>query len=181
MESLMPSGATPGTLTLDMSPERFEAELEAALEAVPGVIGLSNHTGSRLTQDEESMRRLMQHLAARELVFLDSRTTAATVAYAMAREALVPALKRDVFLDHNPEPEAIATAFRRALLIARQQGHAVIIAHPYDVTLAFLEQALSQLPDEYRMVELRDLALRRDPAALARHETPVSLHRSLAR
>jgi uncharacterized protein len=181
MEPLLVSAAAQGTLTLDMSPERFEAQLDAALRAVPGVVGVNNHTGSRLTQDAASMGRLMQHLAARELVFLDSRTTAATVAYTMAQEAGVPALKRDVFLDHDPHPQAIAAAFQRALSIARQQGHAVVIAHPHEPSLAFLEQALARLPSDYRLVGVRDLAMRRDPAALARHGNPTSLHSSLGR
>jgi uncharacterized protein len=111
-------------------------------------------------------------------MFLDSRTTAATVAYAMAREARIPALERDVFLDHHPHPQAIAAAFQRALAIARQQGHAVVIAHPHDASLAFLEQALARLPSDYRLVELRELATRRDPAALVLNESPASLHRS---
>jgi uncharacterized protein len=170
-----------GTLTLDMTPERFEAQIEAALRSVPGIVGVSNHTGSRLTQDPESMRRLMRQLAARDLVFLDSRTTAATVAYAMAREARVPALARDVFLDHDPHPQAIAAAFDRALLMARTRGHAVIIAHPYDATLAFLEQALAELPGDLRLVAVKDLATRRYPAALAQHENPMIRHRSLGR
>lgn len=197
--------AMPGTLTLDMSAERFEAEIEAAFRAVPGIIGVNNHTGSRLTQDPESMRRLMRHLAARDLLFLDSRTTAATVAYSMAREARVPALQRDVFLDHEPHPQAIAAAFQRALTIARQQGHAVIIAHPHDTSLTFLEDALARLPSGFELVALRELARRShlealaapatllgptavsrrgallDPATLARRENPATPHRSPGR
>jgi uncharacterized protein len=181
MEPLFATRAATGTLTMDMSPERFEAQFEAALRAVPGIVGVNNHTGSSLTQDPDSMRRLMRHLAARQLVFLDSRTTAATVAYSMAREARVPALKRDVFLDHDPHPQAIAAAFQRALSIAGRQGHAVVIAHPHDASLAFLESAQAQLPDGYRLVELKDLATRRHPAALVRHESPAIPHISLGR
>ncbi|MFU8815986.1 MAG: divergent polysaccharide deacetylase family protein [Pseudomonadales bacterium] len=195
MEPLLPpaSHAMRGTLTLDMSAERFGAEIEAALGAVPGIVGVNNHTGSRLTQDPESMRRLMRHLANRDLLFLDSRTTAATVAYTMAREARIPALQRDVFLDHQPHPEAIAAAFQRALSVARRQGHAVIIAHPHHTSLTFLEDALARLPDDFELVALRDLAKRpratslsqrgeaARPEVLVRRENPATLHRSLGR
>ena len=169
----------PGTLTLDMSPERFEAQVDAALRAVPGAVGVNNHTGSRLTQDAPAMRRLMGRLAADDLVFLDSRTTAATVAYTVAREARVPALQRDVFLDHEPDAEAIEAAFRRALGIASRQGHAVIIAHPHDESLAFLEWALARLPGQFTLVSLRELAKRVHPAAPAPPGTPGYPHRSL--
>jgi polysaccharide deacetylase 2 family uncharacterized protein YibQ len=143
-----------GTLTMAMSPAQFSRQLDKALEAVPGIIGVNNHTGSLLTQDHAAMRRLMRHLAGRELAFLDSRTSPATVAYAMALEARIPALKRDVFLDHVATPEAIANAFDRALAIARQQGFAVIIGHPHEMTISFLEQTLPSLPDGFEVIGL---------------------------
>lgn len=181
MEALPASrgGRLPGTLTSEMTPEQFFEALEAALGAVPGVVGLNNHTGSRLTQDPAAMRRLMRVLAARNLMFLDSRTTAATVAYAAAREASVPALERDVFLDHDPRLPALAAELQRALGIARRRGHAVLIAHPYDVTLAFLHQALAELPDDVSVVSLGRLAARDRPAMLVRRESPTFPHRSL--
>ncbi len=181
MEALPHDPAPPaaGTLTESMSADRFDAGFEAALEALPGVIGVNNHTGSRLTQDPDAMRRLMQRLAPRGLLFLDSRTTAATVAYAMAREAHVPALKRDVFLDHVVERDAIRQQFDRALIIARRQGYAVIIAHPHDVSLTFLAAALRSLPDDVSLTTLRHLADRTRPAALVRQQSPASPHRSL--
>lgn len=174
-------GVVPGTLTIDMSEARFHAELASALNAVPGIVGVNNHTGSALTQDAGAMRRLMGYLSQRNLMFLDSRTTAATVAFAVARETHVPAVKRDVFLDHVPTRAAIAAEFARALVIARRQGFAVIIAHPYDVSLEFLDEALAQLPPGYSVTTLRRLAERTRPATLARHESPAFPHRSLGR
>lgn len=169
----------PGTLTVGMSAERFEAQLDAALAAVPGMIGLNNHTGSRLTQDPAAMRRLMHYLAARDLMFLDSRTTAATVAYRIAREERVPAVQRDVFLDHVPHRPAIDAEFRRALGIARRRGHAVIIAHPHETSLDYLAEALAGLPAGVRVVSLQGLTQRGRPATLARHGSPGSPHKSL--
>jgi len=180
MEALPSSRVTPlpGMLTADMSAERFETLMAAALDAVPGIVGVNNHTGSRLTQDPAAMRRLMSFLGGRGLLFLDSRTTLATVAYAMAREARIPAVQRDVFLDHEPYPRAIAAEFQRALGIARRQGHAVLIAHPYAASLGFLEEALAALPPDVKVVSLSRLA-DRGPVTLARRENPGSPHRSL--
>lgn len=52
MEALPGSRVTPlrGILTIGMSRELFEASLDSALAAVPGIVGLNNHTGSRLTR-----------------------------------------------------------------------------------------------------------------------------------
>lgn len=181
MEALAAShpAAESGTLTLDMSAARFQAQMDAALRAVPGAVGLNNHTGSRLTQDPIAMHRLMHYLAERDLLFLDSRTTPLTIAYAVACETQVPALQRDVFLDHVMQPGAIEAEFHRALIKAREQGYAVIIAHPHPESLAFLAETLQRLPDWARLVSLRDLSDRTRPAVLARHESPASPHRSL--
>jgi uncharacterized protein len=181
MESLPAPHAQPleGTLTVAMTATRFARLFEAALDAVPGIVGVNNHTGSRLTQDEPAMRRLMEQIAGRSLIFLDSRTTADTVAYRVARQTSVPALQRDVFLDHVPHPAAIDAAFRRAIVIARQRGRAIVIAHPYPVTLDYLERALAMLPDDVELTTLQALATPSRPATLVRHESPVYPRRSL--
>jgi uncharacterized protein len=137
----------PGMLTATMSPAEVRAQLALALDELPQAIGVSNHTGSLLTAQSAPMHSLMRAVHAHGLFFLDSRTSAATVAQNVAIEAGVPALKRDVFLDNSLDADAIAHEFARALAIARRQGHAVLIAHPHAASLAFLEAALPTLAD----------------------------------
>ena len=145
LESEDQSIRTARTLTLSMSPEDIKRELKAALKSIPGVKGVSNHTGSRFTQDVPSMNALMSVISSHGLFFLDSRTTARTVAMRIATDWGVPAVRRDVFLDHDRQLEAIDAAFRRAITIANDRGYAIIIAHPHDITLQFLEKRLPTL------------------------------------
>ena len=152
------------TLTLAMSSEQFDRTLLRALAAVPQGVGLSNHTGSLLTRHRAPMLRLMGHLRKHGLLFLDSRTTAATVAYEIANEVGVPAVHRDVFLDHVRTPAAVHQAFERAICIARRSGSAVLIGHPYPVTLDYLDERLHRLPSDVRLVGLQAVALRRRTA-----------------
>lgn len=168
-----------GTLTVSMSAQHFEESLDAALKAVPGVVGINNHTGSLLTQDRAAMGRLMRYLNGRGLLFLDSRTTAATVAFSMAQEARVPALERDVFLDHRPDLDSMTREFQRAVDTARQQGHAIVIAHPYPQSIEFLRRALAGLPPDLGLISLQQLSQRLRPAMFAQHENPASPHKSL--
>ena len=129
------------------------------------------------------MRRVMVQLRSRDLFFLDSRTTADTVAHAVARELGVPALRRDVFLDHDPRPEAIQAAFQKALRIARRQGHSVIIGHPYGNSLTFLETRLANMPKDIALVSAGELVRQSPPVShqvvLARQPGPTSPHISL--
>jgi len=149
-----------GTLKLAMHSSEFDSVLHNALSHIPQRVGMSNHTGSLLTQHHEPMRRLMAQLAKLGLFFLDSRTSADTVAMQVALEMGVPAVRRDVFLDHDRSPTAIAAAFDQAVRIARYHGKAVLVGHPYPETLDFLETRLRHLPDDVRLVTASSLAER---------------------
>ncbi len=159
----------PGTLKLNMSTDEFDSLVIDSLDTVPERSGLSNHTGSLLTQAQQPMRRLMAQLRKRNLYFLDSRTSAGTVAVDVAREMGVPALKRDVFLDHYRTIEKIDAAFNKALRVARRKGFAILVGHPYPVSLDFLEERLLDLPPDIRLVSAADLARRRVTRPLVTH------------
>ena len=146
-----------GTLKLQMGSQEFDQHLLNALDAVPQRVGLSNHTGSLLTAHHRPMRRVMQQLSQRGLFFLDSRTTAETVALDVAQQMGVPSIRRDVFLDHTRTEAAISQAFDQAVKVARRKGHAVLVGHPYPVSLTFLEQRLLTLPADIKLVHVARL------------------------
>ncbi len=158
----------PQSLTMDMSRAGFSAVFERAFNAVPHAVGINNHRGSLLTRHPGSMRWLMEEISAREsLFFLDSYTTHHSVAMQIADETGVTAIKRDVFLDAVPTPEAIEHQFERLKRIASERGVAVGIGHPYEVTLEFLEEARPELEREgFELVPLSSLTeLRTDGGA----------------
>lgn len=139
-----PAGAAkdpgPGALRLGMTPEQLRQSTLAALQAVPGASGVNNHMGSGLSADEPSMTTILGVLSSRGLFFLDSRTSAQSVAYRVATRLGLPAAERQVFLDPDPSPEAIRAQFHRLLGLARTRGAAVAIGHPLPETLAILEE-----------------------------------------
>lgn len=153
----------PGALTAAQDRALFERRVRAALASVPHARGASNHMGSRLTAMPRPMRWLMGVLAERHgMLFLDSRTTAQTVAEASALEAGVPATSRDVFLDNDPDPAAVRSQLRELLERARRHGAAVAIGHPYPDTLAVLRDELPRLPGRgVRLVPLSEVVARR--------------------
>lgn len=153
-----------GGLRLGMTAPDYDATLSENLRAVPGSVGINNHRGSLLTAELDAMTQLMQQLQNRGLYFLDSRTTAATVAHDVAKDWGVPTLKRDVFLDHERTPEALDHEFKRALNIARKQGYAVLIAHPHEISLDYLSTALARLPSDIETITLSELIARQESA-----------------
>lgn len=132
----------PGAVLGRLSPRRIGALTGRAIDAVPGATGLNNHMGSRVTADEAAMSAILEVVARRGLFFLDSRTTAETRAFEWARERGIAAARRDVFLDDDPAPEAVAAQFAAWLDAARANGAAVAIGHPREATLAVLEREL---------------------------------------
>lgn len=140
-------GAKPEAIELrrGMQPGEVMRLLAEMLETVPHAVGVNNHQGSLATADAPLMAAVMAALRERQLFFIDSRTTTATVAYDAAVEARVPAASRKVFLDDIPAREAIRRQLALAARHARQQGSAIAIGHPYPATVQALEEYLPQL------------------------------------
>ena len=142
----------PETLTDSLAEQEFTALLLKQVASVPGVRGVNNHMGSELTRQQEPMDWLMKVLAARKLYFVDSRTTADTVATTAAEQAGVPHLSRSVFLDNDTDTAAIAARFEETLAVAKRNGYAIAIGHPHPQTLEYLSKTLPELRDRgYRL------------------------------
>ena len=147
----------PGGVTLDMTQSQFLETLQEDLAAVPHVSGINNHMGSLLTRHPGHMMWLMHEMRRHDrLFFVDSRTTVDTVARRMAEEHGVPSVDRDVFLDSDPDLEAVRFQFRRLLALARRNGSATAIGHPHASTLRVLEEELPRL-EGVRVVPVADV------------------------
>jgi hypothetical protein len=151
----------PGALLRGMSDDELREKTLEALRAVPGAVGVNNHMGSGLSAEEGPMTTVLGVLAARGLFFLDSRTSAESVGYKVARALGVPAAERQVFLDGEPTPEAIHAQFERLLGLARTHGAAIAIGHPHPETLAALEREVPKAKAEgYEFVPVSYLLTR---------------------
>jgi polysaccharide deacetylase 2 family uncharacterized protein YibQ len=135
----------PGFLLTSMEPSRLEQQLDADLATVPYIVGVNGHMGSRFTSDRFAMERLLLALRARGLFFLDSFTSPGSVAAATAERIGVPFVQRSVFLDHDPEPAAVATQLARVERLARDGRDVVAIGHPRPATLAALAPWMPRL------------------------------------
>ena len=136
-----------------IGPTADQAELARVfatnLASVPHVVGVNNHRGSLLTAQSAHMQWLMDEIREQgSLFFVDSMTTHDSVALQAAREAGVPATRRDVFLDPEPGAEVVAREFERLKQVARRSGFAVGIGHPLPATISHLERELPKLEAE---------------------------------
>ena len=148
----------PGALVRSMSALEIRQATERALASVPLAVGVNNHMGSAFSEDAEAMARFLEVVGERGLYFLDSRTSAATAGYRVAKDLGIGAVERNVFLDRSRSPELIRGEFRRALELASAEGPAVVIGHPYDETLEVLRQEVPRALDRgFRFVTVGEL------------------------
>jgi hypothetical protein len=138
MEALDGEDPGPGALRLGMDDAALAAATRAALAAVPEAVGINNHMGSALSADRRAMAVVLGVARERGLFFLDSRTTAATVGFRLARELGVPAAERQVFLDDSLSAADIEAELERLRALALEEGSAIAIGHPHPVTFAQL-------------------------------------------
>jgi len=150
MQAVGPETSVEATrMTLDMSRSSFAATFDAAFDSVPHAIGINNHRGSLLTRHPGHMQWLMEELLQHEgLFFVDSFTTAESVALQIASELGVHATRRDVFLDPDKTSLTLQREFERLKSVARKRGSAIAIGHPYELTLALLERELPRLAEQ---------------------------------
>jgi polysaccharide deacetylase 2 family uncharacterized protein YibQ len=141
---------TEGMILAMMTEPAIVAAFEASFDRVPFAAGVNNHMGSRFTADRDLMRTVLRLIKARGLFFVDSRTTAKTVALDEARRMGIPATERDVFLDADEDRGRIRGRLIELLQRARKKGRAVGICHPFPETLAVLKSSLFLL-DSYNL------------------------------
>lgn len=146
-----------GGLSLEMTQFEVDRQIELARKVVSNAVGLNNHMGSIATVDESLMTKLMITLRQNRLAFLDSRTTAKSVAAKVAREQGVKVLERHFFLDDSHRYNDILHQFQQALKYARKHGVAVVIGHPRPNTVRVLQEALVHLPKEIELVKISRL------------------------
>jgi uncharacterized protein len=140
-------GASPEAteLRVGMNSRQVASAVDGMLETVPHAAGVNNHQGSRATADPALMQTLMPLLRERRLFFIDSRTTALTVAYDAAETSGVRAASRKVFLDDTATRGAVLAQLDLAARDAMRDGSAIAIGHPHPATIAALSEGVPRL------------------------------------
>ena len=155
----------PGVLRIDMDFNTTIETLKKDLDAVPGATGVNNHMGSKYTENEKAMEIVLSEIRRRHMFFVDSRTSAKTRAFSIARRMGIPAGQRVVFLDHTQDAKAIRHEIARLSKEAHRRGKAIAIGHPLKVTLQVLYRELPKLMKEVKLVPVHQIVERNGKTA----------------
>jgi polysaccharide deacetylase 2 family uncharacterized protein YibQ len=158
MEPMGREDPGPGALYTTTTPAELKSRLDHALDSFEGFDGINNHMGSRFTTYAPGMEIVMNELQKRHLFFLDSRTSAQTVGFAIAQKDGLETISRDVFLDDSLSPDAIKAQLAATEKVAKHKGYAIAIGHPHDNTLGALEAWLPEAEKRgFTFVPVHDL------------------------
>jgi polysaccharide deacetylase 2 family uncharacterized protein YibQ len=148
----------PYRLRRGMTAKEIEDLVARMARDIPQAKGASNHMGSAFTADATAMDAFAAALKERGFFFLDSATAGGSVGMEAARHAGVPAVRRDVFLDDDPRPEAMRRQWVRAIALAKERGEAVLICHSRRETLkAMLEMVPDLRKEGIRPVTIQEM------------------------
>ena len=134
-----------GAILVGMNAAEVQRVVQNDLASVPYVAGVNNHMGSRATKDAALMADVMKILADHRLYFIDSRTTAASMALEAARRQSLPAFYRAVFLDNTETVPYTLGQLREFRHTVERDGVALAIGHPHATTIAALAKFLPEL------------------------------------
>lgn len=102
-------------ITDAMTLEQIRTLVSDNLDALPHVVGMNNHMGSLITQQQDKMQVCMEELKNKDLFFYDSRTITVSVGYDVAKDNGLLTGERDLFIDGSNKDEAKALIRNLAL------------------------------------------------------------------
>jgi len=147
-----------GTIMIDMQDKEILRNLEKAISSVPGLMGISNHMGSRATEDEKVMGIIFGRMKKDGLYFLDSIVTSKSVCRNLSRRMGVKFVHRSVFLDNEADPEYIKGQIRELAKQALATDWAIGVGHDRLSTLEAIKEMIPELKDMgIRVVKVSEL------------------------
>lgn len=147
------------TLTAKMSDEEIIRDLQLCFSSVPYIVGVSNHMGSKATQDKRLVSIIFSELKKRALFFLDNLVTNKSVCSLLAKDVQIKFVSRDFFLDNLNEEEYIKNQLKKLSEFALSVGEATAVGHAGPTTLKVLKEEIPLMQEEgIKFIFVSDLA-----------------------
>ncbi|HEV2057661.1 MAG TPA: divergent polysaccharide deacetylase family protein [Methylomirabilota bacterium] len=134
----------PGALLMAMGPQELQAQVGAHLASVPGAVGVTNHMGSRMTEDRTRMRTVLEVLAGRRLFLVDGLASNLSVAYDEAKALGLRAGRRQIVVDHAAGEAGDRVRWDEVAWWAERRGEVIVIAHGHPLTARLLREYVSR-------------------------------------
>jgi len=136
------------TILTSMTDEEILETLKWDMLSVPGLYGISNHQGSKCTEDKRVMSVIFGQMKKDDLYFIDSLVTSRSICGQASREAGIKFAARSVFLDNKTDEEYIAGQVRELAAKALAKGSAIGVGHDRPLTIKVIGDMLPELKEK---------------------------------
>lgn len=140
------------TLRTGDSKEKISQRIKDIKKDFKGVKYINNHTGSDFTSDFKSTLALLAELKNSEIYFIDSLTTNKSTVLDASKKLGLKYVYRDVFLDNEQNVSKTLKMINNAVAVAKKDGVAIAICHPYKSTFEALKIAQKDAFDGVEVV-----------------------------
>ena len=152
------------TIKESMTEEKILSILDDDIKTIPDIVGVSNHQGSKATEDKRVMKVVLNELKNRKLFFLDSVTSPESVCSDIARRIRLKYIQRDIFLDITDQTDLehfedyIKKQIRELMDAAIENGKAVGVGHNKKATLKVIKELIPEIEEKgIKIVPLKEL------------------------
>jgi polysaccharide deacetylase 2 family uncharacterized protein YibQ len=140
------------TIRCSMEDKEIMRKFDLSLQSVPGASGVSNHQGSKATENSSVMQVVLGQIKNKNLFFLDSVTSGKSVCKKISKTMDLRCAERDVFLDlpssaydKKNVSDYIRTQLYKLAKVGLKKGYAIGIGHDREVTLKVLKETIPEL------------------------------------
>ena len=125
----------PGAILPQMTFQQIRQIIAENIRQIGPVAGFNNHEGSLILENPVLVEAFLEEAAAQKIYFLDSKTSAASVAKSVALEMGISIYSRDIFLDNIKTRENVVSELLKGLEIANKKGQCIMIGHVWSADL----------------------------------------------
>ena len=116
-----------------MGHDEIVSLMNSYFKELPYAVGANQHMGSKISANKKLMEAVLSVIDQKKLFFIDSKTTARSVAYKTALEMNIPSAERNLFLDAPANSdEIIEQRLNDLKKLKESHGKALVITHCHD-------------------------------------------------
>jgi polysaccharide deacetylase 2 family uncharacterized protein YibQ len=139
-----------GPLALDTRIQLAEnrRRMETVMASAQGYVGLVTMMGSRFMKADGQVRRVLEDVKARGLMFVVGGNRRRNEVFPVATELNLPRLESEKYIDDEPRIQQIRESLDRLESLAKERGAVLAMARPYPVTIKSVLDWIATLPDK---------------------------------
>lgn len=145
-------------LIVGLPKSEIQRRIDKNLSSIPHIQGVNNHMGSKFMESGELLELVMREIKAKDLFFVDSMTSGASMGSEAASKFGVRSAERDVFLDDASKGSSyVKSQLRHLIKVSQKKGYAIGICHPYPDTVKALSEMLPRMQEEVEIASVSTL------------------------